>query len=70
MPRVKIGPTLPDRKSLDVEIARLRDLDIGDLQSRWRTVFRRCSPLTYRAICYFGFLPIGFRRIVSAIWIP
>ena len=41
MPRVKVGPASPDQKSLDVEIARLRDLDIGDLQSRWRTVFRR-----------------------------
>ena len=45
MPRVKIGPALPDRKALDVEIARLRDLDIGDLQARWHTVFgRRAAP--------------------------
>ena len=29
MPRVKIGPALPDREKLDVEIARLRDLDVG-----------------------------------------
>ena len=41
MPRVKIGPALPDRKSLDVEIARLRDLDVGELRARWHTVFRR-----------------------------
>ena len=34
MPRVKIGPAIPDRKSLDVEIARLRDLDVGDLRIR------------------------------------
>jgi hypothetical protein len=58
MPRVKIGPALPDRKSLDVEIARLRDLDIGDLQSRWQTVFRRCSSphlprhLLFRVLAY------------------
>jgi hypothetical protein len=25
MPRVRVAPALPDRKSLDVEIARLRD---------------------------------------------
>ena len=41
MPRVKVGPALPDRKTLDVEIARLRDLDVGDLQARWHNVFRR-----------------------------
>jgi hypothetical protein len=31
MPRVRIGPALPDRTALDVEIARLRDLDIAGL---------------------------------------
>jgi hypothetical protein len=31
MPRVKIGPAQPDRKTIDVKIARLRDLDLGDL---------------------------------------
>lgn len=41
MPRVKVGPAPPDRKSLDVEIKRLRNLDIGDLRSRWHTVFGR-----------------------------
>ena len=30
MPRVKVGPALPDTKTLDVEIARLRDLDVRD----------------------------------------
>ena len=39
MPRVKIGPALPDRTTIDVEIARLRDLDVGQLQSRWQNVF-------------------------------
>ncbi len=58
MPRVKVGPASPDQKSLDVEIARLRDLDIGDLQSRWQTVFRRRpSPhlprhLLFRVLAY------------------
>lgn len=37
MPRVKIDPTVPDQ--IDVEIARLRDLDLNDLRARWQTVF-------------------------------
>jgi hypothetical protein len=58
MPRVKIGPALPDRKTLDVEIARLRDLDVGALRARWQTVFRRQSPphlprhLLFRTLAY------------------
>ena len=39
MPRVKIGPALPDRTAIDVEIAGLRNLDVGQLQSRWQNVF-------------------------------
>ena len=31
----------PDRESLDVEIARLRDLDVPGLHSRWHNAFRR-----------------------------
>jgi hypothetical protein len=45
MPRVKVGPAPPDRKMLDVEIARLRDLDVGTLRQRWRTVLGRQAPL-------------------------
>jgi hypothetical protein len=41
MTRVKIGLGVPDRKTLDVEIARLRDLDIGTLRKRWHVVFGR-----------------------------
>ena len=58
MPRVKIGPALPDRKALDVEIARMRDLDTGDLQARWHAVFRRRPPphlprhLLFRVLAY------------------
>ena len=44
MPRVKIGPALPDREKLDAEIARLRDLDVGQLRSRWHTAFGRPAP--------------------------
>src|SRR5205823_611485 len=35
VPRIRIGPALPDRKSLDAEIARLRDLGVSELRSRW-----------------------------------
>src|SRR5215831_17762586 len=41
MPHVKVGPAPPDRKTLDVEIARLRDLDVGQLRNRWHNVFGR-----------------------------
>jgi hypothetical protein len=57
MPRVKIGPALPDPKTLEVELARMRDLDLGDLQARWHTVFRRPTPhlprhLLFRVLAY------------------
>jgi hypothetical protein len=58
MPRVKVGPALPDRKTLDVEIARLRDLDVGALRARWQNMFRRQPPphlsrhLLYRTVAY------------------
>ena len=41
MLRVKIGPALQDRKTLDVEIARLRNLDVSEIRASWHTVFRR-----------------------------
>ena len=58
MPRVKIGPALPDRATLDVEIARLRDLDVTELRSHWQVVFRRPAPphlarhLLFRTLAY------------------
>jgi hypothetical protein len=58
MPRVRIGPALPDREALDVEIARLRDLDIAALRSRWHTVFGGRPPphlprhLLFRILAY------------------
>jgi Protein of unknown function (DUF2924) len=58
MPRVRIGPALPDREALDVEIAHLRDLDIAELRSRWHTVFGRRPPahlprhLLFRILAY------------------
>src|SRR5882724_8175179 len=44
MPHAKNGQVQPDRKALDVEIARLRELDVGALRARWHAVFGRRSP--------------------------
>jgi DUF2924 family protein len=58
MPRVKIGPAPPDRSVLNVEVARLRDLDVSGLRARWHSVFRRRPPphlprhLLYRVLAY------------------
>ena len=75
MPRVKVGPALPDRKYLDVEIARLRDLDVTSLQARLHNVLRRGpSPhlprhLLFRVLAYrlqadrLGDLDVESRRL-------
>ena len=82
MPRVKIGPVQPDRKSIDVEIAHLRDLDVGALRARWHTVFGRPpSPhlprhLLFRVLAYrlqadlFGDLDIESRRLLDGAGSP
>src|SRR5262245_33887474 len=44
MPRVVIGPAVPDREALDTEIARVHGLGIAELRPRWHTAFRRPSP--------------------------
>lgn len=43
MARVKIGPANPDRKAVDVEIARLRELDADALRLRWHKVYGRLA---------------------------
>jgi hypothetical protein len=58
MPRLKIGAALPDRKSLDIEIARLRGLDVGELRPQWQNTFGRPPPphlprhLLFRVLAY------------------
>jgi hypothetical protein len=58
MPRGKIGLARPDHKTIDVEIARLREVDVGALRARWHTVFGRRSPshlprhLLFRILAY------------------
>jgi Protein of unknown function (DUF2924) len=58
MPRATIDPASTDRDKLDVEIARLRDLDVGELRARWHSVFRRRAPshipphLLFRILAY------------------
>ena len=41
MARVKVGAAASDRKQVDIEIAHLRDLDLGAVRVRWQTIFRR-----------------------------
>jgi Protein of unknown function (DUF2924) len=77
MPRVGIGPALPDRGKLDVEIARLRDLDVNELRGRWQAAFGRPAPahlprhLVFRMVAYqlqaerFGDLDAQSRRLLD-----
>jgi hypothetical protein len=82
MPRVTIGPAQPVRKTIDVEIAHLSDLDVGALRARWHTVFGRPpSPhlprhLLFRVLAYrlqadrFGDLDIESRRLLDGAGSP
>jgi DUF2924 family protein len=76
MPHVKVGSALPDGSTLDVEIARLRDLDIASLQARSHNMFRRPSPhlprhLLFRILAYrlqaerLGDLDVESRRLLD-----
>ena len=58
MPRGKIGRAQSHRETIDVEIARLRELDVAALRARWHTVFGRRAPphllrhLLFRIVAY------------------
>jgi hypothetical protein len=58
MPRVRIGPALPDHKKLEAEIARLRDLGVKELRGRWQSIIGRQPPphlprhLLFRILAY------------------
>ena len=78
MPRVKVGPAPPDKKSLEIEIARLRDLDIRGLQARWHNAIGRRPPphlprhLMFRVLAYrlqvdrLGDLDPGSQRLLDS----
>ena len=82
MPRIRIAPALPDREALDVEIARLRDLDIAALRSRRHAVFGRRPPphlprhLLFRILVYrlqadrLGDLDKASRRLLDGSGSP
>jgi hypothetical protein len=77
MPRVRIGSAPPDRETLDAEIARLRDLDVSELRSRWHAVWGRAAPphlprhLLFRVLAYrlqadrWGDLDAESRRLLD-----
>ena len=58
MPRVKVSAAGSTRKAIEVEVARLRDLDLAELRARWHTVFGRRPPsslprhLLFRVLAY------------------
>lgn len=82
MSRVKVGPTPPDRNTLDIEIARLRDLDVGAIRHRWHGVFGRQAPphlprhLLFRVLAFrlqadqLGDLDHESRRLLDAPGLP
>lgn len=58
MRRVTIRSASLDREKLNIEITRLRGLDVEGLRARWHTVFRRRAPshlprhLLFRILAY------------------
>jgi hypothetical protein len=58
MPRVRIGPALPDHKKLEAEIAQLRDLGVKELRGRWQSIIGQQPPphlprhLLFRILAY------------------
>jgi len=58
MPKVTVAASTADPVSIDVEVARLRDLDVEGLRRRWETVHGRKGPthlsrhLLFRLLAY------------------
>ena len=58
MPRVKIATDTRETVSVDVEVARLRDLDVEGLRARWELAHGRKAPahlprhLLFRVLAY------------------
>ena len=79
MPRVVIGPAVPDSEALDTEIARLHGLGVGELRAKWHTAFRRRAPphlprhLLFHILAYrlqadrLGELDADSRRLLDRI---
>jgi hypothetical protein len=77
MARVKIGPVHSDRKAVDVEISRLRELDVDAFRTRWHKVYGRPPAphlprhLLFRLLAYrlqvdhFGDLDADSRRLLD-----
>jgi len=77
MGRVKIGPVNSDRKAVDVEISRLRELDADALRTRWHKIYGRPPAphlprhLLFRVLAYrlqvdhFGDLDANSRRLLD-----
>ena len=77
MPIEKPRPVSPDSETLNIEIARLRSLEVGELRARWHTTFRRRAPphlprhLLFRILAYrlqadqFGDLDTGTLRLLD-----
>ncbi len=82
MPRMRIGPALPDRHTIDDEIARLRDLDVKALRAQWHNVVGRPAPahlprhLLFRILAYqlqadqFGDLGAESKRLLDGAGSP
>ena len=82
MPRVRIGPALPDRDNIDIEIARLRDLDVKALRAQLHNVLGRPAPphlprhLLFRILAYqlqakrLGDLDADSRRLLDRAQSP
>ena len=77
MPSETTPPVSPDIETPDIEIARFRSLEVGELRARWHTTFRRRAPLhlprhlLFRILAYqfqvdqFGDLDTGTLRLLD-----